>query len=171
MESNWCSGSLPEGLVPLAEVVDGLAAQDLDGLPDAALAEQTLGLRRLVHCLEGQWLRRLAAIDGRGAAGAEQGIPAASTASWLRNRLRLGAGAAHSAVRTARALFRGPSPRPPRRCATASCRPPTPAPLPMAPTTCPPTHRGRGRADPGGGGPPPRPTPAATGRRPPAAGD
>jgi hypothetical protein len=64
-----------------------------------------------------------------------------------------------------------PSPGPPRRCATASCRPPTPAPLPMAPTTCPPTHRGRGRADPGGGGPPPRPTPAATGRRPPAAGD
>jgi hypothetical protein len=32
----------------------------------------------------------------------------ASTASWLRNRLRLGAGAANSSVRTARAVFRGP---------------------------------------------------------------
>ena len=31
-----------------------------------------------------------------------------STAAWLRGRLRLGAGAATSAVRTARALFRGP---------------------------------------------------------------
>jgi hypothetical protein len=35
-------------------------------------------------------------------------VRAASTASWLRNRLRLSAGAAASAVRTARALFRGP---------------------------------------------------------------
>ena len=31
-----------------------------------------------------------------------------STAAWLRARLRLGAGAASSSVRTARALFRGP---------------------------------------------------------------
>jgi hypothetical protein len=58
--------------------------------------------------LEGQWLRRLAAADGCGAAGADQDQPAPSTASWLRGRLRMGAGAAHSAVRTARALFRGP---------------------------------------------------------------
>ena len=108
MESNRCSGNLAKGLGLLAEVVDGLAAQDLDGLPDAALAEQTLGLRRLVDRLEGEWLRLLAAVDGRGAAGAEQAIPAPSTASWLRGRLRLGATAAHSAVRTARALFRGP---------------------------------------------------------------
>ena len=89
-------------------MVDGLAAQDLEGLPDATLAEHTLALRRLLDCLEGQWLQRLAAVDGRGAAGADHGIPAASTASWLRNRLRMGAAAAHSCVRTARALFRGP---------------------------------------------------------------
>jgi hypothetical protein len=63
--------------------VDDLAAQDRDHLPDAAL-------------------------DSRGAAGADQGIPAASTANWLRNRLRLGANAASNAVHTARALFRGP---------------------------------------------------------------
>ena len=108
MDSNRCSDRLPQGLGPLAEVVDGLAAQDLEGLADAALAEQALGLRRLVDRLEGQWLQRLAAVDGRGAAGADQGIQAASTASWLRNRLHLGASAAHGCVRTARALFRGP---------------------------------------------------------------
>jgi Domain of unknown function (DUF222) len=108
MDSNRCSDRWPQGLEPLAEAVDGLARQDLEGLPDAALAEQTLGLRRLVDCLEGQWLQRLAAVDGRGAAGAEQGIHAASTASWLRARLRMGAAAASSAVRTARALFCGP---------------------------------------------------------------
>jgi len=61
-----------------------------------------------VDRLEGQWLGELAALDGRGAAGADQGTPAPSTASWLRNRLHLSAGAAASAVRTARALFRGP---------------------------------------------------------------
>jgi hypothetical protein len=91
--------------------VDKLAAQDLDGLPDAILAEQVVALRCLLDRLEGQWLRGLAAVDGRGAAGADQGEPAASTASWLRRRLRLGASAAHGSVRTARALFRGPLPQ------------------------------------------------------------
>src|SRR5215216_1302828 len=43
-----------------------------------------------------------------GAAGADRGEHAPSTAGWLRGRLRLGAGAAPSSVRTARALFRGP---------------------------------------------------------------
>jgi Domain of unknown function (DUF222)/HNH endonuclease len=44
----------------------------------------------------------------RGAAGADQGQEAASTAAWLRNRLRMGAGTAAGSVRTARALFCGP---------------------------------------------------------------
>jgi hypothetical protein len=92
----------------VAAAVEGLAAEDLDGLPDAALAEEIVRLRRLMDGLEGQWLRRLAAVDARGAAGADQDQPALSTASWLRNRLRVGAGAATSSVRTARALFRGP---------------------------------------------------------------
>jgi hypothetical protein len=48
------------------------------------------------------------AVDARGAAGADQGVQAGSTAGWLRARLRMGAGAAASRVRTARALFRGP---------------------------------------------------------------
>jgi uncharacterized protein DUF222/HNH endonuclease len=72
------------GLEPLAEVVDDLATQDLKGLSDAARAERVRILRWLVDRLEGQWLRELAALDARGAT------------------------AASSAVRTARALFRGP---------------------------------------------------------------
>jgi hypothetical protein len=108
----------PDALASLAAAVDELAAQDLDRLPDAALADQVLELRRLVDRLEGHWLQQLAAVDGRGAAGAEQGLevgagadqgaPGTSTAAWLRRRLRLGAGAAAGCVRTARALFRGP---------------------------------------------------------------
>jgi Domain of unknown function (DUF222)/HNH endonuclease len=116
MDSNTCSpeepgrppGSPPGKLAALAADVDALAAEDLEGLADAALAEEVLALRQLLDRLEGQWLQRLAAVDGRGAAGADQATPAASTASWLRNRLHLGAAAATSAVRTARALFRGP---------------------------------------------------------------
>ena len=88
--------------------MDELAAEDLDQLSDAALTEQTLALQRVMDRLDGQWLRRVAAIDARGAAGAARGEPAPSTASRLRNRLRMGAGAARSSVRTARTLFRGP---------------------------------------------------------------
>ena len=95
-------------LAALEAEVDRLAAQDLDGLADAALAEGVLRLRRLANRVEGHWLAWLAAVDARGAAGAEQGVQAGSTAGWLRNRLRMGAGAASSLVRTARALYRGP---------------------------------------------------------------
>jgi hypothetical protein len=97
-----------DGLAALAEVVDGLAAQDLDGLSDVVRAERVLELRRLVDRLEGHWLKELAGVDARGAAGADQNQQAASTAAWLRTRLHLGAGTATRFVRTARALFRGP---------------------------------------------------------------
>ena len=52
--------------------------------------------------------RELAGVDARGAAGAECDQQIGSTAAWLRSRLRLGAGTASIAVRTVRALFRGP---------------------------------------------------------------
>jgi hypothetical protein len=92
MNPNKCSherrerppGSPPDRWAALEAVVDDLAAQDRDRLTDAALAEGVLRLRRLLDRLEGQWLQHPAAVDGRGAA------------------------AATSAVRTARALFRGP---------------------------------------------------------------
>jgi hypothetical protein len=108
MDSNRCSNDVPEELAELAAAVDRVAAPDLDRLTDIARAHWLLTLRRLVDRQEGYWLQALANLDARGAAGADQGTPAPSTASWLRNRLRMGASAVTSAVRTARALFRGP---------------------------------------------------------------
>jgi hypothetical protein len=116
MNSNKCScghshrppGSPLDPLAAPAAAVDDLAAQDLTGQTDAVRAERVLILRRLLDRQEGHWLKELAAVDACSAAGADQGTQAPSTASWLRNRLRLGASAATSVVRTARALFRGP---------------------------------------------------------------
>src|SRR5215207_8990591 len=112
MDSNTHSadppGRQPGGLAALRAVVEELAAEDLDGLSDAVRAQRVLELRQLVDRLEGQWLNELAGVDALGAAGADQGQQVGSTAAWLRNRLRMGAGTAASAVRTARALFRGP---------------------------------------------------------------
>ena len=63
---------------------------------------------RLVDRLEGQWLKDLAGVDARGAAGADQGQEFGSTAGWLRNRLHLSDRAASRHVRTARALSAAP---------------------------------------------------------------
>jgi hypothetical protein len=108
MDSNMYSTEPPVGLAALASAVEALAAQDLTRLTDAEAAARVLALRGLLERLEGQWLRELACVDGRGAAGAEQGVQAASTAGWLRGRLRAGGAAATGWVRMARALFRGP---------------------------------------------------------------
>ena len=98
----------PDGLAGIVAAVEELAGQDLDGLPDPVRAQRVLRLRRLLDRLEGHWLKELAAVDARGAAGADQDQLVGSTAAWLRNRLHLGASTATSLVRTARALFRGP---------------------------------------------------------------
>jgi hypothetical protein len=108
MDSNTHSTSPPGRLAGLIAAADELAGQDADGLTDTALASEIKALRQVEDGLEGQWLHHLAILDARGAAGADQGVQAASTASWLRNRLRMSASAATTAVRTARALFRGP---------------------------------------------------------------
>jgi hypothetical protein len=108
MDSNVDSMKEPPGLDRLAAVVDALATHDLTALPAGAAAARVLALRRLLDQLEGQWLRELAAVDGRGAAGAEAGVVADSTAGWLRGRLRAGHPQASGWVRTARALHRGP---------------------------------------------------------------
>jgi hypothetical protein len=114
MDSNTHSTQDPTGpaddLADLTALLDRMAARDLERLPDTIRAERVQGLRPLVHRLEGQWLKELAGLDARGAAGAEQGVQFGSTASWLRARLRMTRGAATTAVRTARALFRGPLP-------------------------------------------------------------
>src|SRR6266542_4416920 len=102
--SDW----VPAGLEGLAATVAELAAGDPDQLGDALLAAQVVALRRLVDQLEGAWLHRLAAVDGRGAAGAEAGTQAPSTTAWLRATCRMSPGFAAQRVRTARALHRGP---------------------------------------------------------------
>ena len=67
----------PEDLADLADLaeltafLDRLNARDLDRLPDAVRAERVLVLRRLADRLDGQWLKELAGVDARGAAGAE----------------------------------------------------------------------------------------------------
>ena len=115
MDSNTHSTQAPapqpaghsEDLAALAADLDRLAAQDLDRLPDAVRGRSgSWRLRRLLDRLDGQWLKELAVVDARGAAGAEHGHQVGSTAAWLRNRLHLGDRAATRAVRTARALFR-----------------------------------------------------------------
>jgi hypothetical protein len=86
MDSNMHSIEEPLGFGHLAAAIDELAGQDLAGLPDAEAAARVLVLRGLLERLEGQWLRELAAVDARGAAGAEDGVQAVSTAGWLRSR-------------------------------------------------------------------------------------
>ena len=80
----------------------------LDGLADGARAERVRRLRGLAgpprRPVAGRAGRRRRPGGGRGRGGPQAG----STAGWLRNRLRMGAGAAAGAVRTARALFGGP---------------------------------------------------------------
>ena len=108
MESNTHSVGAPAGLAALVAELQGLVDQGVGGLADGALAERVMALRGLLDRLEGHWLADLADLDARGAAGAEQGVQAGSTAGWLRARLRMSAGTAASLVRTARALHRGP---------------------------------------------------------------
>ena len=101
-------GNPPDRLAALEADLDALEVEDRTSLSDGVRAQRALKLARLADRLDGHWLQELAEVDARGAAGAEGGRPAASTARWLRNRLRLSHSAAASAVRTARALFRGP---------------------------------------------------------------
>jgi Domain of unknown function (DUF222)/HNH endonuclease len=108
MDPNIQSIEQPDGLGLLTAAVAALAAQDLTQLADGEAAQRVLALRNLLDRLEGHWLRELAAVDGRGAAGAEEGAHADSTAGWLRGRLRAGRRQASGWVRTARALYRGP---------------------------------------------------------------
>src|SRR5829696_1540541 len=101
---------LPEDLAALTVVLDRMAARDLERLSQAARAERVMVLGPMVERLVGQWLKELAGVDARGAAGAEQGVQFGATAGWLRAGLRMSRQAAATAVRTARALFRGPLP-------------------------------------------------------------
>src|SRR5215208_7062151 len=107
MDPNTHSSRRSGRLAALIADIDALLDEDLDELTEAALADDILELRQQIQRLEGGWLQRLAAVDARGAAGAEAGVQFGSTAGWLRARLRMSSHAAATAVRTARALFRG----------------------------------------------------------------
>jgi Domain of unknown function (DUF222)/HNH endonuclease len=90
-----------EPLGALRDAVAALAAEDVDGLSEAALARDLPRLRRLVDGMEAQWLRRLEAFDRRGGAAAEGAV---STGAWVRSACRLAAGPARGRVELARAL-------------------------------------------------------------------
>src|SRR6266545_3617371 len=98
---------LPAALDWLDAAVANLATLDPGQEPDAALATGTLAAERLGDRLDAARLRLLAAVDARGAAGAELGT-LAPTAGWLRANRRLSPAPAAQRVRTARALHRGP---------------------------------------------------------------
>ena len=120
-----------------------LAAQDLDRLQDWRRAERVLALRRLVDRLEGHWLKELA---GRGRPRRRRGR--AGPAGRVDRRLAAAPAApgrrrGHGAVRTARALFRGPLPRPRPRWPTGASRSPMPGCWPTAPKTSPTRSRSR----------------------------
>jgi hypothetical protein len=106
--SGGAPAGTPGGFAAVVAELQELVDQPRDGLADGARAERFLVLQGLADRVQGQLLAELADVDARGAAGAEQGVPAGSTAGWLRARLHMSAGAAASLVRTARALYRGP---------------------------------------------------------------
>jgi hypothetical protein len=108
MESNMYSTGTPDGLTKLAATLGRVIAQDLDLLGEAALADHARELRRLIDRLEDIWLQELAAVDRLGAAGADQGELAPSTADWLSARLHVSSATANSWVRIARARYPGP---------------------------------------------------------------
>jgi hypothetical protein len=115
MDSNTHSAVPEDGLAVLATAVDMLATQPLTGLTDAVRAERVLELRQLLDRLEGQWLKELAGVDARGAAGAEQAVQAGSTASWLRPGSGWGPAPPTGASAPPGPCSAAPSPEPPRR--------------------------------------------------------
>ena len=89
----------PLGLV--RDAVDALAEEQIEGISDAALEEQLVGVRHQIDRLEAEFCRRLrpfARARGYVASGA------ATVVSWLRTACRMSAPAAQERVEVARAL-------------------------------------------------------------------
>src|SRR5688572_22193111 len=110
------SGQLDDDLALLEAAAGRLAAQDLDRLPDPVRAERVLALRGLVDRLEGLWLRELAGVDGRGAAGAERDQQVGWTAAWLRADSAWGTGRPAAPCGPLGPCSGAPWPAPARRC-------------------------------------------------------
>jgi Domain of unknown function (DUF222)/HNH endonuclease len=86
---------------PLTEVVDGLASETIDGLPDGALGSDLVDIRRQIDRLEGEFLRRLYRFDRNHGALADGAV---STVSWLRGSCGVTGAVATHRVRMARVL-------------------------------------------------------------------
>jgi hypothetical protein len=91
-------------------------------------ARRRTSLRRLLDGLDGHWPAELAAVDARGAAGADLGAQAPSTAGRLRNRLHLSHDTASGWVRTAQALTDGAVSRAHGAVVAAGAHDPPPSP-------------------------------------------
>src|SRR5436190_2991408 len=85
----------------LRSALDELAVLDVPTLPDGRLEEEFAELQRARRILDAQLSRCLAEIDRRASFQSDGYL---STASWLRDRFRDGAGSAREQVRIARAL-------------------------------------------------------------------
>jgi hypothetical protein len=98
----------PTGLAALEAAVDLVVAQDPHRLSDAARADHLRALEQRIDLVDDLWLQELAAVDRLGAAGADRGEVAPSTADWLRDRLGVDAATANGWVRAARARYPRP---------------------------------------------------------------
>ena len=79
--------------------IDRWAAERVAELPDAALAEDLVDLRRSIDRLEAEFARRLAVFDRRQGCRLEGAI---TTTNWLRHRCKLSGSAAADRVAMAR---------------------------------------------------------------------
>jgi hypothetical protein len=89
----------------LRSALDELASEDLPAIEDRQLEDDVIELHGAIECLEAQWLRRVAELDGRGLYASHGFL---SAAAWLVDRCRMAAGAARERVRVARLLGRMP---------------------------------------------------------------
>jgi hypothetical protein len=85
----------------LEEATSALQREDLMGLPDEALGEDLIGLRRGIDRLEAEFMRRLRHFDHTQAYSPSGAL---SAAAWLRWKCRLAGSTAADRVRVARRL-------------------------------------------------------------------
>ncbi len=88
-------------MASLAEAIDALVSEDIDGFDDPALGEDVVVLSRDIERLQAERGRRLSRFARRRGHLAEG---AASIVSWVRQRCRMSGGAAAEVVTTARHL-------------------------------------------------------------------
>src|SRR3954468_24316085 len=96
-----CSDSSGDAATVLAAALDGLAGEDLTGLPGAAVLDELRELLPLVNRLNVEVARRVRRAE---VAGASEHDGAKTMASWLRGHARFAPSAASQLVRVGRTL-------------------------------------------------------------------